>query len=147
MALEAVVFQQDPFSYGFKDLGETSDPWSCGFGLEEGAAHSESLLQNGGLGLMTQKMAKTNSSTCGGGGECFFTGESRPREAPLACHQRKRRRTRSVKNIEEVESQRMTHIFVERNRRKQMKNYLSVLRSLMPPSYVQRVCFTFHPHY
>ncbi|KAF8747787.1 hypothetical protein HU200_013197 [Digitaria exilis] len=51
---------------------------------------------------------------------------------------RKRRRTRSVKNREEVESQRMTHIAVERNRRKQMNEYLAVLRSLMPPSYVQR---------
>jgi hypothetical protein len=33
----------------------------------------------------------------------------------------------------------MTHIAVERNRRKQMNEYLAVLRSLMPPSYVQRV--------
>lgn len=52
---------------------------------------------------------------------------------------RKRRRTRSIKNKEEVENQRMTHIAVERNRRRQMNDYLSVLRSMMPPSYVQRV--------
>lgn len=52
---------------------------------------------------------------------------------------RKRRRTKSCKNKEEVENQRMTHIAVERNRRKQMNDYLSVLRSLMPASYVQRV--------
>jgi hypothetical protein len=52
---------------------------------------------------------------------------------------RKRRRTRNAKNRQEVESQRMTHIAVERNRRKQMNEYLAVLRSLMPPSYVQRV--------
>uniref|UniRef100_A0A803KPB5 BHLH domain-containing protein n=2 Tax=Chenopodium quinoa TaxID=63459 RepID=A0A803KPB5_CHEQI len=32
----------------------------------------------------------------------------------------------------------MTHIAVERNRRKQMNEYLNVLRSLMPESYVQR---------
>ncbi|PON55416.1 Basic helix-loop-helix transcription factor [Trema orientale] len=51
---------------------------------------------------------------------------------------RKRRRTRSSKNKEELENQRMTHIAVERNRRKQMNEYLAVLRSLMPPSYVQR---------
>ncbi|XP_009617734.1 transcription factor bHLH96-like [Nicotiana tomentosiformis] len=50
----------------------------------------------------------------------------------------RRRRTRSKKNQEEVESQRMTHIAVERNRRKQMNEYLSVLRTLMPQSYVQR---------
>ncbi|TKW10823.1 hypothetical protein SEVIR_6G193000v4 [Setaria viridis] len=55
-----------------------------------------------------------------------------------AAGRRKRRRTRSVKNMEEVESQRMTHIAVERNRRKQMNEYLAVLRSLMPASYVQR---------
>jgi hypothetical protein len=60
--------------------------------------------------------------------------------SPLpAAARRKRRRTRNVKNREEVESQRMTHIAVERNRRKQMNQYLAVLRSLMPPSYVQRV--------
>nr|CAD1838124.1 unnamed protein product [Ananas comosus var. bracteatus] len=55
---------------------------------------------------------------------------------------RKRRRTRSVKNKEEVESQRMTHIAVERNRRRQMNEYLAVLRSLMPPSYVQRYIYS-----
>jgi hypothetical protein len=57
--------------------------------------------------------------------------------APVA--RRKRRRMRTVKNKEEVESQRMTHIAVERNRRKQMNEYLAVLRSLMPPAYAQRV--------
>ncbi|KAF5739491.1 hypothetical protein HS088_TW12G00697 [Tripterygium wilfordii] len=50
----------------------------------------------------------------------------------------KRRRSRSRKNKEEIENQRMTHIAVERNRRKQMNEYLSVLRSLMPESYVRR---------
>jgi hypothetical protein len=33
----------------------------------------------------------------------------------------------------------MTHINVERNRRKQMNEYLAVIRSMLPPSYVQRV--------
>ncbi|XP_027367464.1 transcription factor bHLH94-like [Abrus precatorius] len=50
----------------------------------------------------------------------------------------KRRRPKSRKNKEEIENQRMTHIAVERNRRKQMNEYLSVLRSLMPDSYIQR---------
>ncbi|XP_051127955.1 transcription factor FAMA [Andrographis paniculata] len=50
----------------------------------------------------------------------------------------KRKRARTVKTSEEVESQRMTHIAVERNRRKQMNEHLRVLRSLMPTSYVQR---------
>ncbi|MQL74077.1 hypothetical protein Taro_006448 [Colocasia esculenta] len=51
---------------------------------------------------------------------------------------RKRQRTRRSRNREEVENQRMTHIAVERNRRRQMNEYLAALRSLMPPSYVQR---------
>ncbi|KAL8151717.1 hypothetical protein V2J09_021525 [Rumex salicifolius] len=42
------------------------------------------------------------------------------------------------KTTEEVESQIMTHIAVERNRRKQMNEHLRVLRTLMPSSYVQR---------
>ncbi|KAF6145629.1 hypothetical protein GIB67_018735 [Kingdonia uniflora] len=50
----------------------------------------------------------------------------------------RRKRPRSMKTSEEVESQRMTHIAVERNRRKQMNEHLRVLRSLMPGSYVQR---------
>ncbi|KAL6620776.1 hypothetical protein ACP70R_035915 [Stipagrostis hirtigluma subsp. patula] len=50
----------------------------------------------------------------------------------------RRKRPRTVKTSEEVESQRMTHIAVERNRRRQMNEYLRILRSLMPGSYVQR---------
>lgn len=50
----------------------------------------------------------------------------------------KKKRPRILKTGEEVESQRMTHIAVERNRRKQMNGHLHVLRSLMPSSYVQR---------
>ncbi|CAH9080449.1 unnamed protein product [Cuscuta europaea] len=49
----------------------------------------------------------------------------------------KRKRVR-IKSSQEVESQRMTHIAVERNRRKQMNEHLRVLRSLMPSTYVQR---------
>ncbi|KAG8663681.1 hypothetical protein MANES_01G239200v8 [Manihot esculenta] len=51
---------------------------------------------------------------------------------------RKRKRTRKIKNKEEVETQRMTHIAVERNRRRQMNDHLNSLRSLMPSSYVER---------
>lgn len=59
-------------------------------------------------------------------------------KSPQAEGKSKRKRPRTVKTIEEVESQRMTHIAVERNRRKQMNEHLRVLRSLMPSSYVQR---------
>ncbi|CAI9290956.1 unnamed protein product [Lactuca saligna] len=51
---------------------------------------------------------------------------------------KRRKKGRVSKNKEEAETQRMTHIAVERNRRKQMNHHLSVLRSLMPESYVQR---------
>ncbi|KAK0581972.1 hypothetical protein LWI29_020028 [Acer saccharum] len=56
----------------------------------------------------------------------------------ITRERRKRKRTKPTKNKEEVESQRMTHIAVERNRRRQMNDHLNTLRSLMPPSYVQR---------
>lgn len=60
--------------------------------------------------------------------------------SPVVTKERKKRkRTRPTKNKEEVENQRMTHIAVERNRRRQMNDHLNSLRSLMPPSYVQRV--------
>ncbi|KAL8171722.1 hypothetical protein V2J09_023526 [Rumex salicifolius] len=51
---------------------------------------------------------------------------------------KRRRYARKNKNKEETETQRMTHIAVERNRRKQMNEYLSTLKSMMPHSYVQR---------
>eukprot|EP00249_Psilotum_nudum_P007400 c20530_g1_i1 orf=532-1947(-) len=56
----------------------------------------------------------------------------------LQVYREKKKRSRACKNSDEVESQRMTHIAVERNRRKQMNEHLRVLRSLMPGSYVQR---------
>ncbi|KAL2490209.1 Transcription factor bHLH [Abeliophyllum distichum] len=67
----------------------------------------------------------------------MFSGQgnlgSKPRE-----HKRKRKRTRTGINKEETENQRMTHIAVERNRRRLMNDHLNSLRSLMPPTYVQR---------
>ncbi|XP_058190467.1 transcription factor bHLH71-like [Rhododendron vialii] len=61
------------------------------------------------------------------------------RRNPAMQGRKKRRRRQNVcKNKEEAETQRMTHIAVERNRRKLMNEHLAVLRSLMPESYVQR---------
>ncbi|KAJ8632468.1 hypothetical protein MRB53_025804 [Persea americana] len=59
-------------------------------------------------------------------------------QLPPIREKRKRKRTRPSKNSEEVENQRMTHIAVERNRRKQMNEHLNSLRSLMPTSFIQR---------
>ncbi|KAL5542578.1 hypothetical protein UlMin_010288 [Ulmus minor] len=67
-----------------------------------------------------------------------FLGEDLQKNPTSEPGKNKRKRPRTIKTTEEVESQRMTHIAVERNRRKQMNEHLRVLRSLMPGSYVQR---------
>ncbi|KAM3242985.1 hypothetical protein ACQJBY_055148 [Aegilops geniculata] len=64
--------------------------------------------------------------------------EKQATSSPAPTRRKRRRRARSCKSREETECQRMTHIAVERNRRRQMNEYLVVLRSLMPESYVQR---------
>ncbi|GJN26586.1 hypothetical protein PR202_gb14528 [Eleusine coracana subsp. coracana] len=64
--------------------------------------------------------------------------EGQQSKEPLGRRKR-RRRERKMRNREDAESQRMTHIAVERNRRRQMNEYLAALRSLMPESYVHRV--------
>ena len=67
-------------------------------------------------------------------------GETQAATSSAPARVRKRRRwARSCKSREETETQRMTHIAVERNRRRQMNEYLAVLRSLMPAAYAQRV--------
>ncbi|XP_043710913.1 transcription factor bHLH94-like [Telopea speciosissima] len=158
MALEAVVFPQDLFSYGCKDLYSLGGGgWSYDFGVteeeEEKVGLDEVVLdKNIDQGLygnwdsssssMVQNVKEwdTNSSpeACTGDGGFFPGGFPTVKTPATTPSRRKRRRTRSCKNKEEVENQRMTHIAVERNRRKQMNEYLAVLRSLMPPSYVQR---------
>lgn len=67
--------------------------------------------------------------------------EGMPSPSPAMAEncRRKTKRTRPMKNKEDLENQRMTHIAVERNRRRQMNDHLGGLRSLMPPSYIQRV--------
>ncbi|EOA13675.1 hypothetical protein CARUB_v10026748mg [Capsella rubella] len=65
----------------------------------------------------------------------------RPQRQPQAANRgkkRRRRKPRVCKNEEEAENQRMTHIAVERNRRRQMNQHLSVLRSLMPQPFSQK---------
>lgn len=53
-----------------------------------------------------------------------------------------RQRQPAGKNKEEIETQRMNHIAVERNRRRLMNDHLGVLRSIMPESYIQKVIRT-----
>ncbi|CAK7354626.1 unnamed protein product [Dovyalis caffra] len=135
MALEAVVFQQDPFST--LGLGAT---WIHGFGTLEGekANYHETLNTAIGIGSdfhsndnwnTNNSSSQENDCACNGR---FFTGGN------AAAGRQKRRRRRSIKDAAEVAHQRMTHINVERNRRKQMNDYLAAIRSMIPPSYVQR---------
>ncbi|KAH7687386.1 Myc-type basic helix-loop-helix (bHLH) domain-containing protein [Dioscorea alata] len=109
------------------------------------------LFNSTGLSLLGGFNGDTGSGSSGGGngggasfssmmmmhGE-FSTPVNGGDVKPGQSRRKRRRRTRSCKNKEEAENQRMTHIAVERNRRRQMNEHLSVLRSLMPESYVQR---------
>ncbi|KAI4301830.1 hypothetical protein L6164_035070 [Bauhinia variegata] len=165
MALEAFVYPQDPFGYDGKDLftsllgggggtnwvyddfnlGKQEDQGTIGF-LENqtennyaytdwNCSPSSSMLPHlNELHLSNSNLSETTTNV----------SDPTPSEAnnldssTSAVTRPKRRRARTRKNKEEIENQRMTHIAVERNRRKQMNEYLSVLRSLMPDSYVQR---------
>lgn len=139
MALETVVYPQDTFSYVCRDFCSFGGAWGggydYGFQLEE---------QRALLGPIEDQ--KLGSNWEASPEECSIDQQPLPgavfppvEPPPPTTGRRKRRRTRSTKNKEEIENQRMTHIAVERNRRKQMNEYLAVLRSLMPSSYVQRV--------
>ncbi|GMH31325.1 hypothetical protein Nepgr_033168 [Nepenthes gracilis] len=79
-------------------------------------------------------------------GEKFTLGRTQDKskqtqlaKSPLITKERRKRsRTRPQKNQEEADGQRMTHIAIERNRRRQMNDHFAALQSLMPPSYIQR---------
>ncbi|XP_027179854.1 transcription factor bHLH96-like [Coffea eugenioides] len=131
MALETIVFQQDPFSYGCNQ--EFCDLWGLGIHENQGKINSEIFEQ----GLISGAWESSiNSSSDTSTVEGSIAGSNL---APVVMPGRKRRRrTKSFKNKEEMENQRMTHIAVERNRRRQMNDYLAVVRSMMPPSYAQR---------
>ncbi|KAL7104331.1 hypothetical protein ACP275_08G237700 [Erythranthe tilingii] len=155
MALETIIFQQDPFIYGVKDYSSYSTIGSYG-GLPPpplpNADHVNGEHGNNWDSPPSSTVALNGASTSSpetcGGGDGFFSGGggySLQQQHPVlvapphaAASRRKRRRTKNMKNKEEMENQRMTHIAVERNRRRQMNDYLAVLRSLMPPSYAQR---------
>ncbi|KAI0523090.1 hypothetical protein KFK09_005480 [Dendrobium nobile] len=108
-----------PLPYDEIDGGEDQD-------LEEEEAHRFSDLNAAATATATAVAAGSSVQEIGGSGADQGKSGSR------------RKRGRSMKTSEEVESQRMTHIAVERNRRRQMNEHLRVLRALMPTSYVQR---------
>jgi hypothetical protein len=136
--LDAVVYPHQPqghFGYGrSRDESYGLLPWSTqdvtGFG-EWDPFVLATLVQN-------------NAEEWGGSKASPEHDDAAPSPSPATTpKKRKRRRAKVVKNEDEIESQRMTHIAVERNRRRQMNEYLAVLRSLMPPSYAQRVFVRF----
>ncbi|CAO2188616.1 unnamed protein product [Urochloa humidicola] len=161
MALEAVVFSEGLLFGSWAMAAAPGGGWSWGHGeiehgggmegvmnLEADAVASSAYWEVGASSSVMMQVADQEPGGSSappppenGGGNVAAVAAATTAEAmspPPPAGRRKRRRTRSVKNREEVESQRMTHIAVERNRRKQMNEYLAVLRSLMPPSYVQR---------
>ncbi|KAL5217761.1 hypothetical protein ABZP36_018445 [Zizania latifolia] len=79
---------------------------------------------------------------------CVTQAAAPPVSAPATRAERRRKRPRprpsaapppeKRKKPEEAESQRMTHIAVERNRRRLMNDHLASLRSLIPSNYIPR---------
>lgn len=148
MALENVTFLQDPFGFDFKDcyamaMGGLLDCYGGGYGFEEDKLSCEALSsieQTASNGCWDYSPPPHNNNSSP---EVFRPVEYSPAvaaaETAALGRPRKRRRTRSSKNQEDIENQRMTHIAVERNRRRQVNDYLAVLRSFLPPSYAQRV--------
>ncbi|KAF8089348.1 hypothetical protein N665_0509s0016 [Sinapis alba] len=108
-----MMFQQE-YPYDFSLMKTSSNYGVLDYSIAEQQSHStenlSSLHARGGFG----------------------------QEPPCKNRRRRRRRTRSEQKIEEKENQRMNHIAVERNRRRQMNHFLSILKAMMPLSYSQR---------
>lgn len=94
--------------------------------LEEGTLKSHVFCQT----------EKSSHTICQKDGCETITGNE---EAPMVGMKRKR----SASSLDSPGAQhsptKMSHITVERNRRKQMNEHLTILRSLMPCFYVKRV--------
>ncbi|KAK9040720.1 hypothetical protein V6N11_015861 [Hibiscus sabdariffa] len=106
--------------------------------------HSSSCFEVLSSGSNQDQPNSATADNRGGQGNNLGSSPSKnvTESPPVTRERRKRKRTKTAKNKEEVESQRMTHIAVERNRRRQMNDYLNSLRSLMPPYYIQRVHYS-----
>lgn len=110
--------------------------------LSGAAAAMEIMSSNSSLTTTTAKMSMAVQAYCSGKiPEKNYSNNNNSNQnlgVQAGGKKKRRRRPRVCKNKEEAETQRMTHIAVERNRRKQMNEHLAMLRSLMPESYVQR---------
>ncbi|KAL5207702.1 hypothetical protein ABZP36_032137 [Zizania latifolia] len=168
MALEAVVFPKEhhtcaamyaPSMGCAVDMDEFEE--NSGVVLEEEAGAAAVHGAAGGMAVWVNAAATRARSIASGSAEELWDERHYPMSPPASqtpaspvpttaapggghakaaasAARRRRWRPKVVKNKEEAESQRRNHIAVERNRRRQMNEYLSVLRSLMPPSYAQR---------
>jgi len=171
MALEAVVFPKEHLACtGKVGVAAHSASLGCGFDIDDLEEKGGVVLQveaAGALPLGAGAATAWDAALCpcsvapGAVEECWdaprHLSVSPPPVPAVAAHggrgkaaasgaaRRRRRRPKAVKNTEEMESQRRNHIAVERNRRRQMNEYLAVLRSVMPPSYAQRVRTTTIP--
>ncbi|XP_062201098.1 transcription factor bHLH96-like isoform X2 [Phragmites australis] len=140
MALNAVVYPQPQghFGYGHREYSSYALLWRDTIGFGDGEPYANewdplllaSLVQNAEeweeeVGFKASPEREAGSAVA-------------PSQVMRTATARRKRRSANIKNEEEIESQRMTHIAVERNRRRQMNEYLTVLRSFMPPSYSQR---------
>lgn len=106
----------------------SATPYSCNIELENAQKREEYFAASlDGGSLMTPRCSSAGPETA-----------ERRQNLAVQGRKKRRRRPKVCKNKEEAETQRMTHITVERNRRKQMNEHLAVLRSLMPESYIQR---------
>ncbi|KAI3440415.1 BHLH domain-containing protein [Psidium guajava] len=146
MALEAVVFPQDPLiNYTSRELYNLLESnWGCfdfGSDRNRGGEFSDYPAEK------DFPCGEWNNNSCSSDAgnntaQCHLNNDNSkdgsPSHLAAVAGRPKRRRTKSRKNKEDIESQRMTHIAVERNRRKQMNEYLAMLRSLMPESYIQK---------
>lgn len=144
MALETVVYPQEQFGYFYnKEFYASINSFHHSLSNWESSS-CNSMMQNQ-VKEYNWDISNFSAAACNNVVENQLFLEGSLTKADTSGGRRKRRRTArgSNKNREELENQRMTHIAVERNRRKQMNEYLTVLRSLMPSSYVQRVCFLF----
>ncbi|XP_023533679.1 transcription factor bHLH71-like [Cucurbita pepo subsp. pepo] len=113
-------------SHGVCDSSETTF-FSDEKGLKHQDHHQHGTLEHRPKPNLARKRHPNEAESSNWGAVGLQQGKKKRKRKPKAC-----------KNKEEAETQRMTHIAVERNRRKLMSEHLSVLRSLMPESYVQR---------
>ncbi|CAL5019661.1 unnamed protein product [Urochloa decumbens] len=155
MALEAVVFPNEHLACTPKAAvaAHSALLTGCGggFDVDELEEKGGVVLQGEAADALLQPLAWDAAlCPCSVAEECCWDAQRHLSVSPppvsvapagrgkAAASRRRRRRPKAVKNTEEMESQRRNHIAVERNRRRQMNEYLSVLRSVMPPSYAQR---------